>query len=125
MPRERAPDSPAIRTWNRRIVGWGCAPALALGIIGGLAPTLAQPLALAGTAAAMFVAGPIAVHVWRLRRRNQARFDAARAEAAASDKRVRVVVRPDGEHEYALRDVEPIVPVFAVPAEGDDPATST
>ena len=105
-PRERAPDSPAIRAWNRRIMGWGCAPALTLGLVAGFLPGGGERIALVGTGIAILIAGPIAAHTWRLRARNQARYDAARREAAERGERVRVVVRADGGHDYELYAVE-------------------
>ncbi len=106
LARERAPDSPAIRSWNRRILGWGCAPALTLGLVAGFLPGWGEQVALVGTGIAILVAGPIAVYTWRLRGENQSRFDAARRDAAERGERVRVVQRADGGHDYVPYAVE-------------------
>ncbi len=109
---EPAPESPSIRSWQKRILGWGCAPAMAVGMLGGLAggarPELAQTIAMTGTGLAIVVAGPIAVYTWRLRRDNRARWEAAHAEAEASGKRVRVVINAEGGHDYVVEERERI-----------------
>ena len=123
LPRDKAPDSPNIRTWNRRVLGWGCAPAMTLGLVAGFLPGWGERLALVGTGLAVLMAGPIAVHTWRLRRENQARYDAARAEAAERGRRVRVVEREGGDHEYeiyAMERWEPDEWDLDPPGEGSD-----
>jgi hypothetical protein len=104
--REPAPDSPNILAWQKRILGWGCAPAMAVGLLSGLAgaarPELAQTMAMVGTGLAILVAGPITLHTWRLRRDNKRRWEAAHARAADEGLEVRVVATEAGDHEYEL-----------------------
>jgi hypothetical protein len=107
----RAPDSERIKQWNRRIAGWGCAPLMVFGLLAGFVPALAERMTLVGTALALLIGVPLVVHAWRLRRENQARYEAAHAEAAASGRRVRVVKGADGDNEYHLVEIEPIEPL--------------
>jgi hypothetical protein len=109
---EPAPDSPNILAWQKRILGWGCAPAMAVGLLSGLAgaarPELAQTMAMVGTGLAILVAGPITLHTWRLRRDNKRRWEAAHARAADEGLEVRIVATEAGDHEYELVEAERI-----------------
>jgi hypothetical protein len=102
---QKAPESQKMKAWNRRIMQIGCLPLI---IAGFLAAMRVPYVVEIGTALAIFVAGPIAVYSWLLRRRNQAAFDAARAEAQAKGMRVRVVEHEDGDNEYIVEEPEKI-----------------
>ena len=108
--RDPAPDSPRIQSWQKRILGWGCAPAMAIGMVGGLVgtarPELAQTMAMLGAGMAILGAGPILLHTRRLRQDNRKRWNAAHDRAQAEGLEVRVVTTEEGDHDYRLVEAE-------------------
>ena len=97
--RPSAPDSPRIKTWNRRIMGWGCLPVMVAGMIA----VLRVPYAIEiGTGLALLIGGPLAVYALWLRWQNRQAFNAALAAAEASGGRVRTRTDDRGNNVYEV-----------------------
>lgn len=103
-----APTSPKVKTWNRRVLSWGCAPLLITGLVAGFVPALSERLTVVGTALVLLIGIPVTGYTWWLRRDNSRRYDAAVAEAEERGMRVRVVETEEGDHEYVLDEIEDI-----------------
>lgn len=125
LPRDladNAPSPPRVQKWNRRIVGWGLAPLLVTGLIGGLLPNQGQAASVLGALFVILVTVPVTARAWHLKRRNQSLYRTAADVARGRGHIVRVVETDAGDFEYLV--AEPaIVERFAWPHEPDAAAT--
>lgn len=109
---ERAPDSPRIRKWRGRILSWGFAPALVIGLVVVLVgPELQQAMTAFGAGLALLVGIPLVFFTMHLRRDNAARFQAAHAEAAETGGRVRKTETEAGDFVYRVEPLEDLAPI--------------
>ncbi len=103
-----APTSPKVKTWNRRVLSWGCAPLLVTGLVAGFMPALSQRLTVVGTALVLLIGIPVTAYTLWLRRDNNRRYFEALAEADEQGMRVRVIETDDGDNDYVLDEIEDI-----------------
>jgi hypothetical protein len=88
--------------WYRRLMGWGLTPLFVTGLLAGLAPGEAAPIAAAGALAMVGLSGLIAGQAFRCSRSNQKRYAAARAVALEEGKIVKMTTTVGGEYEYTV-----------------------
>ncbi len=95
---ESAPASPHIKRVEKRLMTFGCAPAM----IGGMLAFAAPSAATIGFGLTLLVAVPILVQARRLRGDNQRRWSQARARAMDEGLVVKTAETADGDHDYRL-----------------------
>lgn len=115
-PRPKAPDSPRIKAWNRRIMGWGCLPVMVAGLVAAFQVPYAVEI---GTALALVLGVPITAYALWLRWRNRQAFAAALAAAEATGGRVKTTVDARGDHVYEVRE-RPVEAPLDLDALGPD-----
>ena len=97
-PDRNAPQSPRIKQWNKRVLAWGCAPAM----IGGLLVPVAAVASQWGMGASLVIAPLLFLYAYHLRRDNQSRYDAARKKAMQEGMVLRPAELESGDMEYRL-----------------------